>query len=307
MHRLELDGWNQEVTLKGCTVAFEYMGRHWHRGDPADLARVQRKADLCAKNGVLLLVIWALEDRPTWDQHLKACQKALDEAGLDLKLVLPPPEVRAQIAKAIPKAVRAQLAKMNHEALEYDQDPDHRGHVKSRCLFTGEIVSQAAFTLHKIRGCRYCRMHPSRREERQRIGSHGAQAGWAKHRQGDRRFSHVKLTDEMVAFVRTQQFPSLDRMAGAVAARFGVRISPSGLQYARSGRTHSHLNQQFPPIRKAASRYTRDHPAVQMACQLRLQGLSLDRIAATLFEKGLRTLRGTQFSASQVKMFLRFS
>jgi hypothetical protein len=262
---------------------------------------------LCAKNRVVLLVIWALGDRPTWDEQLRACQKAVDEAGLTLTLVLPPAKLRAEIAKMIPHAVRDRLAAINHEALEYDQDPDHRGHVKSRCLLTGEIVSQAAFTLHKIRGCRYCRMHPSRREERQRIGSRGAQAGWAKHRQGDQRFSHVKLTDEMVAFVRAQLFPSLDRMAEAVAARFGVRISPSGLQYARSGRTHSHLNQQFPPIRKAASRYTRDHPAVQIARQLRLQGLSLDRIAATLFEKGLRTLRGTQFSASQVKMFLRFS
>ena len=66
------------------------------------------------------------------------------------------------------------------------------------------------------------------------------------------------------------------------------------------------LNQQFPPIRKAASHYTRDHPAVQMACNLRLQGLSVDRIAAILFEEGFQTLGEARFSAAPVNPFLRF-
>ena len=129
---------------------------------------------------------------------------------------------------------------------------------------------------------------------------------WQQHRSGARVYPHVKLSDEIVAYVRTEDFPNLERAAEAVAARFGVEISPSGLQYARSGRSHTHLNAQYPPVQKAASRYTKNHPAVKLAHHLRQQGRSLNEVATILRERGYQTLKGTQFSASQVKMFLRF-
>src|SRR4029077_895065 len=39
---------------------------------------------------------------------------------------------------------------------------------------------------------------------------------------------------------------------------FGTKVSLPTLQYARSGRTHFHLNEKHPPVRKAASPYTGD-------------------------------------------------
>ena len=85
MGGLELDGWSESAKL-----AFEYMGRYWHKGDEQDLEHVQEKERLCVATGVMLLVIWALADRPSWTEHLKACQTAVDKAGLNITLTMPP-------------------------------------------------------------------------------------------------------------------------------------------------------------------------------------------------------------------------
>jgi hypothetical protein len=37
------------------------------------------------------------------------------------------------------------------------------------------------------------------------------------------------------------------------------------------------------------------------------QGLSLNKISQTLFREGHRTLKGSAFSAAQVRLFMRFS
>jgi hypothetical protein len=301
MAGLELDGLNTEIAIGDRAVAFEYMGRYWHRGGDNDRAKVELKTKLCAQNGVILLVVWAIADRPSWEQQLMACQKAVDAAGLALKLEVPPTFVREQLAKAIPKEIRDQLAAMNHDALEYN----FKGNIRSVCRLTGKIVSQATYSLRNIRGCRYCQNHQSKFVERQFNARKGAKAMWDTHRHGNR-YSHVKVTDDIVAYIRNRDFPSDDAMSKAVENHFGVKISPSGLQYSRSGRTHFHLNEKHPPIRKSASPYRKDHPAVMMANSLRKQGLSFGKISKVLFDEGYATLKGTAFSAAQVKLFTRF-
>jgi hypothetical protein len=224
---------------------------------------------LCRANDVILLVIWASADRPTWDEQLKACQKAIDTAQLVISLKLPPPDVMAEIARAIPPEIRNRLSAINHDAIEFDQ----RGHVRSLCRLSGKIVEQAVSSLSSLRGCRYCQSDPSRQEERQRNARRAASAMWAAHRT-TKRYPHVKITDEIVAYIRLNDFQNADVMRDAVGERFGVEITPSGLQYARSGKTHRHLDAQYPPVRKSASPYTRDHPAVKLAGELRGQGVS---------------------------------
>jgi GDP-mannose 4,6 dehydratase len=96
-------------------------------------------------------------------------------------------------------------------------------------------------------------------------------------------------------------------MRDEVAKRFGINASQSGLQYARSGRSHQHLDVQYPPIRKSASPYTKDHPAVRLARNLRDQGLSLGKISQALFREDHKTFKGTAFSAAQVQSFIRLS
>jgi len=120
------------------------------------------------------------------------------------------------------------------------------------------------------------------------------------------RYKHVKITDEIVAYIRQHDFQNPDVMSDAAAKRFGVNVSPSGLQYARSGKTHKYLDGQYPPVRKSASPYTMDHPAVRLAGKLRGQGLSLGKISQALFREGHQTLKGTAFSAGQVRLFVRF-
>jgi hypothetical protein len=301
MKGLELDGWNTEIAIKGQSLAFEYMGRYWHRGDDIDRAKVELKTKLCAQNGVILLVVWGIADRPSWEQQLMACQKAVDAVDLALKLEMPPASVREQLAKAVPKEIRDQLAAINHDALEYDSN----GNIRSACRLTGKIVRQAPYSLRNIRGCRYCQNHPSKSVERQFNARKGARAMWEAHRQGSR-YSYVKVTDDIVAYIRNRDFPSDEVMSKEVENHFGVKISPSGLQYARSGRTHFHLNEKHSPVRKSASPYRKDHPAVIMTNSLRKQGLSFGKISKVLFDKGYGTLKGTAFSAAQVKLFTRW-
>jgi hypothetical protein len=303
MKGLELDGWNTETSVNGQSLAFEYMGRYWHKGDDTDRAKVQLKTDLCRQNGVILLVVWGIADRPTWEEQLTACQKAVDAAGLSLKLELPPVSIRDQLAKAIPKEIRDQLAAINHDAIEYDLNV--RGNIRSLCRLTGKIVSQAPYSLRKIRGCRHCQSHPSKGAEREINGRKGARAMWDAHRKGCG-YPHVKITNEIVAYIRSRIFPSADVMSKEVESRFGVKISPSGLQYAQSGRSHFHLNDEYPPVRKSASPYGSDHPAVILANSLRKQGLSFGKISRAPFDSGYRTFRGTAFSAAQIKLFTRF-
>ena len=64
-----------------------------------------------------------------------------------------------------------------------------------------------------------------------------------------------------------------------VLTRFAVEVSASGLQYARSGKTHAHLDALYPPVREAAGNYTLDHPAVTLDRQLRADGLSFDKVS----------------------------
>ena len=90
------------------------------------------------------------------------------------------------------------------------------------------------------------------------------------------------------------------------ARRFNIRVTPSGLQYARSGKTHKHLDAQYPPVRKSASPYTGNHPAVKLAIELRTKGLSLGKISRALFQEGYKTFKGSTFSAAQVRLFMRF-
>jgi len=129
---------------------------------------------------------------------------------------------------------------------------------------------------------------------------------WDAHRKG-RGYPHLKITDAIVAYVRSRDFPSADVMSKEVQSRFGVKISPSGLQYARSGRTHFHLNDKHPPKRQRASSYSNGHPAVILANSLRKQGLSFGKISRALFDSGYRTLKGTAFFAAQIKLFTRFA
>src|SRR5262249_30260810 len=42
MGGLELDGWSEKAKL-----AFEYMGRHWHKADAEDRKRAQEKVERC--------------------------------------------------------------------------------------------------------------------------------------------------------------------------------------------------------------------------------------------------------------------
>src|SRR6266704_3931130 len=132
------------------------------------------------KNGVILLVVWAIADRPNWDQQLKACQSAVDATEIGINLKLPPPNVMTQIARAIPQEIRERLSAINHEPIEYDG----RGHIRSLCRLSGKIVSQAVHPLKIIRGCRYCQSHDSRQEERRFNARRGALAMWTTHRGG---------------------------------------------------------------------------------------------------------------------------
>lgn len=297
MGGLELDGWNEKAR-----VAFEYMGYHWHKGDERDLNHVEKKARQCAANGVKLLVIWALADRPSWSEHLKACQTAVDEAGLDIRLSMPPQEVRAKIARAVPQYVRDRLRAIGHDPIEFDQ----RGRIRSRCQLSGKEVTQTIDSLSRIRGCRYCQSHPSRQEERSLNARAAASVMWTKQRAGQKRRPHDKITEEVVAYIRQDGFETDAAMLDAVVKRFSINASQSGLQYARSGRTHQHLNGRYPPIRKAASPYSKDHPAVKIALELRKQGVILREIGEILARQGYKPLRGGTFSAAQIRLFLRF-
>jgi hypothetical protein len=297
MGGLELDGWSQNAKL-----AFEYMGRHWHKGDENDRKHIEKKVTRCAANGVMLLVIWALADRPSWAEQLTACQTAVDKAGLDTALKMPPLEVRTRIARAVPQHIRDRLQAIGHDPIEFDQ----RGRIWSRCRLSGKKVPQTVDSLSRIHGCRHCLNHPSRAEERRRNARAGALAMWTRHRTGQKKRPHEKITPEIVAFVRQHDFESDAVMRDEVARRFGINVSQSGLQYARSGRTHRHLNPQYPPVRKSASPYTKDHAAVKLAKKLRDQGLSLGKISQALIREGHATLKGTAFSAAQVRSFMRF-
>jgi hypothetical protein len=73
----------------------------------------------------------------------------------------------------------------------------------------------------------------------------------------------------MVAYVRRHDFETDAVMRDAVVKRFGINVSQSSLQYARSGKSHKHLDAKYPPVRKSASPYTKDHPAAKLARQLR--------------------------------------
>src|ERR1700732_1566913 len=115
------------------------MGRYWHPGDDKDQAKIKLKFNLCSRNGIILLVVWAIANRPSWEEQLAACQKAIDDAGLSVRLELPPISVRDQLAKAVPKAIRDQLVAMNHDALEYELN----GNIRSLCRVSGKLCSPA--------------------------------------------------------------------------------------------------------------------------------------------------------------------
>jgi hypothetical protein len=304
MGGLELDGWNTGVSINGRTVAFEYMGHYWHKADVKDLERAQHKGRLCETNGVTLLVVWAPADRPDWAQQLKACQTAVDEAGLEMTLEMPPEPERKKIARTIPQYIRDRLAAIGHDPIEFDQ----RGKIiRSLCRLSGKEVLQAADSLTRIRGCRYCQSHASREQERRFNARAAASAMWKKHRAEKAKRRHEKITNQIVAFVRQHHFESDAMMHNEVVKRFGINASQSCLQYARSGRSHRHLDAQYPPVRKSASPYTKDHAAVKRARVLLDQGLSLGKISEALFREGHRTHKGTVFSAAQVKAFKRLS
>jgi hypothetical protein len=277
MGGLELDGWGENAKL-----AFEYMGRHWHKGDEDDRKHINEKATRCTANGVMLLVIWATADRPSWAQRLKACQTAVDNAGLDLILTMPPPEVRARIARAVPHYVRDRLRAIGHDPIEFDQ----RGRIRSRCQLSNMEVTQTVDSLSRIRGCRYCQRHPSRQEERRLNARAAASAMWTSHRIGQKKRPHEKVTDEIVAYVRQHDFETDAVMRDEVVKRLVINVSQSGLQYARSDLTHKHLDAQYPPVRKSASPYTKEHSVVKLARKLRDQGLSLGKISQALFCEG---------------------
>jgi hypothetical protein len=298
MGGLELDGWSENARL-----AFEYMGRHWHKGDEDDLKRIKDKAARCAANRVKLLVIWALADRPSWAQHLNACQAAVDKAELNITLTMPPVEIKDKIARAVPQHIRDRLQAIGHDPIGFDQ----HGCIRSRCRLSGKEVTQTVDTLWRIDGCRHCVNHPSRAEERRRKARAAAEAMWIKQRAESKMRSHEKITLEIVAFVRQNDFENDAVMHDEVVKRFGINVSASGLQYARSGRTHRHLDVQYPPIRKSASPYTKDHAAVKLARRLRAQGFSLNKISQALIDEGYKTLKGTAFSAAQIRLFMRFS
>lgn len=303
MGGLELDGWNEEVVIDGKTLAFEYNGRYWHRGDTGDLSKSERKLALCADNDVILLVVWALVDRPSIDELMVACQTAVDAAGLDRQLTRPADGTVAALAQLVPARIRALLESFGHEAIAYDQNPDRRGYIISKCLLSGETVSQAISSLSAVKGCLHCQAHPARAGRRSEVASQAARKQWDDHRRHGTKRSNDKITDEIVAFVRRNPSLTGEPLVAEVLTRFGVEVSASGLQYARSGKTHAHLDAQHPPVRKAAGNYTFDHPAVTLARRLRGDGLSLGKIADRLFELGYGTLGGKQFSAAQIRSF----
>ncbi len=303
MGGLELDGWNEEVVLDGKTLAFEYNGRFWHSGDTGDLSKSERKLTLCADNSVILLVVWAPVDRPSIDELMVACQTAVDAAGLELELVRPADDAVAALARLIPARTRGLLTAFGHEAMAYDQDPDRRGYIISKCTLSGETVSQAISSLTAVKGCLHCQAHPARAGRRSEVASQAARKQWADHRRHGTKRSNDKITDEIVAFVRRNPSLTGEPLTAEVLTRFGVKVSASGLQYARSGKTHAHLDAAHPPVRKAAGNYTFDHPAVTLARQLRGEGLSLGKVADRLFELGCGTLGGKKFSAGQIRSF----
>jgi hypothetical protein len=298
MRGLELDGLSEKAKL-----AFEYMGRFWHKADAEDRKRAQEKVERCAANGVTLLVIWALADRPSWAEQLNACQMAVDGAGLGITLKMPPPQVMAKIARAIPQDIRDRLRAIGHDPIEFDQ----RGRIRSRCQLSGKEVTQTVDSLSRIRGCRHCLSHSSRQEERRNNARRGALAMWTTLRTEQKKRPQDKITEEIVAYLRQHDFETDAMMRDAVVKRFGINVSRSGLQYARSGKTHQHLDTNYPPVRKSASPYAKDHPAVKLARKLRGQGLSLAKISQALFCEGHKTFKGTAFSAAQVRSFMRFS
>ena len=62
MNGWELDGWNKEITANGSTVAFEYMGRYWHKADRDDVDKARKKRSyvpameyFCLLFGLLLI------------------------------------------------------------------------------------------------------------------------------------------------------------------------------------------------------------------------------------------------------------
>src|SRR5262249_48418875 len=162
-----------------------------------------------------------------------------------------------------------------------------------RCQLSGKEVTQTVDSLSRIRGCRYCQSHPSRQEERRLNARAAASAMWTRHRTGQKKRPQEKITDEMVAYVRQHPFETDTAMRDEVVKGFGINISQAGLQYARSGKTHKHLDTKYPPVRKSASPYTKDHPAVKLARQLRGQGLSFGKISQALFREGHKTFNGT--------------
>ena len=207
------------------------------------------------------------------------------------------------LARLVPAKVKSLLASYGHEAIESDQNPERRGYVVSKCILSGEIVSQAFYTLDNLKGCRYCRAHPSRADQRRATASYAAKTFWRKLRDHGGKRLKDKITDEIVAFVRENPSITGPALTGEVLNRFGVQVSESGLQYARSGKTHSHLNGLYPPVRKGASNYKLDDPMVKVARELRTTGLSFRKISDRLFELGYTTLSGKRFSAAQVKNF----
>jgi hypothetical protein len=303
MEGLELDGLNEEVVIDGKAIAFEYNGKYWHRKDKGDRSTSDKKRDLCARHGVLLFVVWAPADRPSIEELIVACQAAVDMTGVNRRLDPPSNSAAVDLARLVPAKIKNLLSSYGHEAIEYDQNPERRGYVVSRCILSGEIVSRALHTLDKLKGCRHCRAHPSRADQRRAAASYAAKTFWSNLRDYGGKRLKDKITDEIVAFVRENPSITGPALTGEVLTRFGVQVSESGLQYARSGKTHSHLNELYPPVRKAASNYTLNDPMVKVARELRATGLSFRKISDRLFELGHTTLSGKRFSATQVKNF----
>src|SRR5262249_10185998 len=147
----------------------------------------------------------------------KACQRAIDEAGLRITLEMPPPQVMTEIAQAVPQHIRDRLLAIGHHAIEFY----HRGPSRSLCRLSGKIVTQEVSSLSSIRGCHYCQSHPSRQEERRFNARRGALAMWTAHRT-KRRYAHVKITDEIAAYIRQHDFQNPEVMRDAVVKRYGV-------------------------------------------------------------------------------------
>jgi hypothetical protein len=303
MEGLELDGLNEEATVDGRAIAFEYNGRYWHQADRGELSKTERKLAICANRGIILLVVWALADRPSMGELMAACQAAVDTAGIARALRLLTDGAMAELAALVPRRIRTLLADFGHEAIGYDQHPDRRGQVVSRCNLSGEIVHQNILSLIGLKGCRHCQAHPSRAEKRSAIASSAARQQWTKIRENKTLRTKDSITDDVVAFVRGNPMLTSAALAGEVASRFDIHVTESALQYARSGKTHRHLDERHPPVRKAASNYAVDHPAVRSAKAMRSDGLSFDKISDRLFELRHGTLSGKRFSAAQVRDF----